>query len=60
MKEKLNHITRIPYLTNFMNSLKNCKKHSQHFITFQIIMSYPQDYQSFLENKADFLLDASV
>lgn len=60
MKEKLNHITRIPYLTNFMNSLKNCKKHSQHFITFQIIMSYPQDHQSFLENKADFLLDASI
>ena len=29
-------------------------------ITFQIIKSYPQDYQSFLENIAEFLLDGSI
>ena len=29
-------------------------------ISFQIIKSYPKDYQSFLENIADFLLDANI
>ena len=29
-------------------------------ISFQIIKSYPKDYQSLLENIADFLLDANI
>ena len=29
-------------------------------LSFQIIKSYPKDYQSFLENIADFLLDANI
>ena len=37
MKEKLNQITRIPYLTNFINSLKNCKQTQS---TFYIISNH--------------------
>ena len=40
-----------------MSPLKNYK---QTVISFQVIKSYPKDYQFFLENIADFLLDANI
>ena len=36
------------------------KLQANTIISFQIIKSYPKDYQSFLENIADFLLDANI
>ena len=36
------------------------KLQANAIISFQIIKSYPKDYQSFLENIADFQLDANI
>ena len=36
------------------------KLQTNTIISFQIIKSYPKDYQSFLENIADFLLNANI
>ena len=61
------NIQTINYYSKKKNSLQSILKlypieklQTNTIISFQIIKSYPKDYQSFLENIADFLLNTNI